>query len=105
MTLFDFDFRDGYYDDNGEWQRTKFCFVSCGAACTCGPPGGLYYSAAHDKRRSLGGADPSGAGGPPRSGPEGGVCLSCGAPLHVPVEGADATAEGSTGDQSEVKAS
>lgn len=41
---------NGHYDDNGSWQRTKFCFVSCGARCDCGPPGGLYYSAAHDKR-------------------------------------------------------
>jgi hypothetical protein len=42
----------GYYDDNGQWQRLKFCFVSCGAACTCMPPGGLFYSAAQDKRET-----------------------------------------------------
>jgi hypothetical protein len=33
---------DGYYDEGGRWQRTKFCFVYCGAACTCQPPGGVY---------------------------------------------------------------
>lgn len=41
---------DGYYDDTGQWQRTKFCFTSCGARCTCLPPNGQSYSAAHDKR-------------------------------------------------------
>lgn len=41
---------NGYYDENGNWQRTKFCFVSCGQRCDCLPPGGLHYSAAHDKR-------------------------------------------------------
>jgi hypothetical protein len=41
---------DGDYDDTGNWQRTKFCFVDCGQRCTCGPPGNLFYSAAHDKR-------------------------------------------------------
>lgn len=41
---------DGYYDDTGNWQRTKFCFVQC-QHCTCQAPGGLFYSAAHDKRR------------------------------------------------------
>lgn len=44
-------FPDGYYDDNGEWQRTKFCFVAC-QHCTCMPPGGRFYSEAHDKRRN-----------------------------------------------------
>jgi hypothetical protein len=39
---------DGYYDETGHWQRTKFCFVSCGDRCTCRPPMG-YYSEAHDK--------------------------------------------------------
>lgn len=29
---------DGYYDENGVWQRTKFCFVDCGERCTCKPP-------------------------------------------------------------------
>lgn len=43
-------YMNGYYDDNGCWQRTKFCFVSCGERCDCMAPGGLYYSAAHDKR-------------------------------------------------------
>ena len=41
---------DGYYDDEGNWQRTKYCFVSCGERCTCMPPGNLHYSVAHDKR-------------------------------------------------------
>lgn len=41
---------DGYYDDKGEWQRTKFCFVYCQERCTCGPPMGAHYSEAHDKR-------------------------------------------------------
>jgi len=40
---------DGYYDDEGNWQRTKFCFMAC-EHCTCQPPGLLYYSKAHDKR-------------------------------------------------------
>lgn len=44
--------RDGYYDEEGWWQRTKFCFVSCGARCTCMPPAG-YYNAAYDKRREI----------------------------------------------------
>lgn len=34
---------DGYYDENGDWQRTKFCFVSCGDRCTCKPPGGIWH--------------------------------------------------------------
>ena len=29
---------DGYYDDDGLWQRTKFCFVDCGENCTCKEP-------------------------------------------------------------------
>jgi len=33
---------DGYYDENGRWQRTKFCFVYCGERCTCMPRGPLY---------------------------------------------------------------
>jgi len=33
---------DGYYDENGHWQRTKLCFVDCGANCTCKPPGGMW---------------------------------------------------------------
>jgi len=40
----------GYYDECGQWQRTKYCFVSCGARCICLPPGGQQYSPAHDKR-------------------------------------------------------
>lgn len=42
---------NGYYDERGHWQRTKFCFMSCGHRCDCGPPGGLWYSAAHDKSK------------------------------------------------------
>ena len=42
---------DGYYDDNGRWQRTKFCFVSCGDRCTCGPPMGLHYNPMFDKSK------------------------------------------------------
>ena len=45
-----YDTANGYYDDNGIWQRTKFCFVQC-HNCTCGPPTGHYYSPAHDKNR------------------------------------------------------
>lgn len=40
---------NGYYDENGNWQRTKFCFMAC-RHCDCMPPSGLHYSAAHDKR-------------------------------------------------------
>lgn len=32
---------DGYYDENGRWQRTKLCNVQC-QNCTCNPPMGLY---------------------------------------------------------------
>lgn len=53
MSLFKPGLGDGYYDDEGQWQRNKFCFVDCGEACTCGPPGGLYYSPSHDKRISV----------------------------------------------------
>lgn len=42
-------FPDGYYDDTGNWQRTKFCFIDCGERCTCMPPAGQHYSEAHDK--------------------------------------------------------
>lgn len=42
--------RGGYYDDKGQWQRTKYCFMSCGDRCTCRPPNGKYYSEAHDER-------------------------------------------------------
>lgn len=41
---------DGYYDDEGNWQQTKHCFISCGTYCTCQAPGGLTYSSEHDKR-------------------------------------------------------
>ena len=34
---------DGYYDENGYWKRTKFCFVSCGDRCTCLPPNGQWH--------------------------------------------------------------
>lgn len=43
--------RDGYYDENGYWKRTKYCFMSCGHRCTCSPPGGVFYSAEHDKSK------------------------------------------------------
>lgn len=43
--------RDGYYDDSGHWQRTKFCFVACATGCTCGPPMGRWYAAEHDKSK------------------------------------------------------
>ena len=36
------DTRAGYYDEEGHWIRTKYCFVSCGARCDCGPPFGQY---------------------------------------------------------------
>ena len=36
-------FPDGYYDANGDWQRSKFCFVDCGSNCTCKPPNGIYH--------------------------------------------------------------
>ena len=42
---------DGGYDENGHWQRTKFCFISCGKRCTCRPPFGMWYSMAHDVKR------------------------------------------------------
>lgn len=45
-------FRSGYYDDEGRWQRTKYCFMYCGERCDCGPPFGQRYSVAHDKRVS-----------------------------------------------------
>lgn len=44
---------NGYYDDTGHWQRTKFCFMYCGdGRCDCGPPNGEWYSPAQDKRKS-----------------------------------------------------
>ena len=43
---------NGYYDDNGIWKRTKFCFAPC-HDCTCAPPNGQYYSLAHDKTRVM----------------------------------------------------
>jgi hypothetical protein len=42
----------GYYDDEGNWQRRKYCFRDCGERCTCKPPNGRYYSEAHDKRKN-----------------------------------------------------
>lgn len=42
--------RNGYYDDRGLWNRTKFCFIACcGDLCDCGPPGNRYYAPEHDK--------------------------------------------------------
>lgn len=82
-------FPDGYYDDNGDWQRSKFCFVSCGVACTCMPPFGAFYSAAHDKRAGVALGSPSGFEG-------GGCTRRVEAPdaLHVPVETTDAPPKG-----------
>lgn len=42
--------RDGYYDDEGHWRRTKFCFVSCGARCTCSPPNGQHFRPRKDSK-------------------------------------------------------
>jgi len=56
MSLFP-DTSGGYYDDTGHWQRLKYCFVSCGAACTCMPPGGLDYNPLHDKSKQCAHAD------------------------------------------------
>jgi hypothetical protein len=42
---------NGYYDETGHWQRTKFCFVSCGDHCDCGPPMGMYYNPAYDRNK------------------------------------------------------
>ena len=44
-----YDRRDGFYDDRGHWQRTKFCFVYCGERCTCGPPMGVYRRSPTEK--------------------------------------------------------
>lgn len=35
--------RDGHYDENGDWQREKYCFVSCEERCTCTPPNGIWH--------------------------------------------------------------
>lgn len=40
---------NGYYDDNGNWQKTKYCFQAC-THCNCRPPGNLWYNKAYDKR-------------------------------------------------------
>lgn len=40
---------DGYYDESGFWQRTKFCFIQC-QDCTCQPPDGMFYNEAHDRK-------------------------------------------------------
>lgn len=83
-------FPDGYYDDNGDWQRSKFCFVSCGDACTCMPPFGVHYSAAHDKR--LARIATGGFSGPEGSGRTRGVKAPDA--LHMPVETTDEAAQG-----------
>lgn len=41
-------FLNGYYNENGFWHRTKFCFRAC-THCDCGPPGGFQYDARYDK--------------------------------------------------------
>ncbi len=33
---------NGHYDEQGYWQRDKYCFVYCGDRCDCGPPFGIY---------------------------------------------------------------
>ena len=49
--------QDGYYDDDDKWVRTKLCFVDCGDACTCRPPGGVFNRKAklmdEDKNKNL----------------------------------------------------
>ena len=35
-------FQNGYYDDNGVWQKLKHCLLPC-PNCDCGPPGGYYF--------------------------------------------------------------
>lgn len=44
------DNRDGYYDENGNWKRTKLCFMHCGSRCTCSPPGGIYFRPPEEKK-------------------------------------------------------
>lgn len=41
---------NGQYDEQGNWQRNKHCFVYCGERCDCGPPFGTHYSPIHDRR-------------------------------------------------------
>ena len=42
---------NGFYDDEGNWQRTKFCVISCGDQCDCMPPNMKLYEESKDKRR------------------------------------------------------
>jgi hypothetical protein len=49
--------RDGYYNEEGYWTRTKFCFVSCGERCTCRAPG-PHYNPVYDKRLDKTAAEP-----------------------------------------------
>jgi hypothetical protein len=42
---------DGYYDEDGHWQRTKFCFTDCGENCTCSPPSGAFFKPPEETRR------------------------------------------------------
>ena len=58
MTLFDT--RNGYYDHDGQWQRTKYCFTDCGSRCDCGPPFGQHYNIATDTRLQRAAAHVSG---------------------------------------------
>ena len=37
-----FHYADGYYDETGSWQVTKYCFAYCEERCTCEPPSGVY---------------------------------------------------------------
>ena len=95
------DFPDGYYDDNGEWQRTKFCHVSCGTECTCMPPFGAFYSAAHDKRRQ--GTTSGSLGGVEGGGRANGVQTPDA--VHVPVETTDAAPKSVGGSMTDVRPS
>jgi len=38
-----FESLNGHYDEDGVWQRFKFCFVSCGDRCDCMPPNGIIF--------------------------------------------------------------
>ena len=46
----------GYYDDEGNWKRMKFCFMYCGKdRCDCGPPGGRYHDSGQIKSKNKAG--------------------------------------------------
>lgn len=56
------DLPNGMYDENGNWQSSKKCFVHCGDRCDCGPPMGIYYDRSKDKRANLITAEPENCG-------------------------------------------